>query len=209
MTGAAHLRLDEEKVGARLCSQLSVMPCRCGRGRDRRDGSLGLDSRDERGDEIVADRLLISLRKDMAGGLARVGSRNALDDGAGVLVAGVQALEVDECQAAVTAHADGEFGIGDRVHGGREKRDLEPEAAEVDGDIHLRGIGRHGAGDERNLLEAVGSAETSLGRVADRCLIDQRDLLMRLSMEYTIRPSWTAGISTTRSLNSCSHRHPP
>ena len=130
--------------------------------------------RDQRGDQLVAHRLLVGLGEDVRGRLSGLRGGDPLDDRRGVLVARVEALEVDEGDATVAAHAHREVGIGDGVHGGRQERDLEAEPAEVRRQVDLGGIDRHGAGDERDLLEAVGAAQASLGRVADRGLIDHR-----------------------------------
>ncbi len=129
---------------------------------------------DEGGDQLVSHRLLVRLGEDVCGCLPGLGGRDSLDDRRGVLVASVEALQVDEGDPAVAADAHREVAVGDRVHGRCEERDLEAEAAELRGKVDLGRVGGHGTGDERNLLEAVCPTQAGLGRVADGSLIDQR-----------------------------------
>ena len=170
------------------------MPGRCGRRGHRGDATLGLDARDQRGDELVAHRLLVGLREEVRGRLSGLRGGDLLDDRRGVLVARVETLEVDEGDAAVAAQADREVGVGDGIHGRRQERDLQAEPAELAGQVDLRGVDGHGAGDERHLVEAVGAAQAGLGRVADGSLIDQR----RPPRVSKTRAAWRRGLRSMR-----------
>ena len=126
VAGAAHLGLDEEEVGAGLGGQLGVMPGRCRRGGHRGDCApwalmraiSAVMSSSRTGCSYASASTCAAAWPDSA-----AATRSMI--GAGVLVAGVEALEVDEGHAAVAAHADREVGIGHGIHGRREERDLE------------------------------------------------------------------------------------
>ena len=53
------------------------------------------------------------------------------------------------------AHLDGELGSDDAIHGGGDDRSVETAAAELPGDVDLRGIDGEGARDESDIVEPV------------------------------------------------------
>jgi hypothetical protein len=138
------------------------------------NGALRLDAGDESDDQLVTDRLLVRLGQDVRGGLSALRGRDALDDRGRVLVPGVQALEVNEGDPAMTMQPDGEVCVGHRVHRRGQERDLEPEATEIGGQVDFGGIGGDGPRHERDLLEAVRAPQAALRRIAHGCLGDQR-----------------------------------
>ena len=107
----------------------------------------------------VADRRGIRLGQQVRGGASCLCAGDPLDDRGRVLVAGVEPFQVDEGDAAVAAHADGEVDVGHGVHGRRQERDLQPMPADLDGEVDLGRIQGHGTGNERHLVEAVGAAQ--------------------------------------------------
>ena len=173
MAGAGDLGLDEEEVRAGIGDELGVLPRGAWRGRHRGDAALGLDARHDRGDEVGPDRHFVGLGQHARGFRSTLRGNDLLDDRAGVVIAGVQALEVHEGNPAMARHADGEVGIGHRVHRGRHERDLQAISTEIGRQVDLGRIDGDGAGHEGDFLEAVGAPQPAVGRVADGCLVDQ------------------------------------
>ena len=127
-----HLALDEEQVGAVLGAERAEPPGDARRGRDRGLRARRVDRLDAVGDEVLADRLLIRLRQDVVDLGVRC-RRDPLQDRVGIVVAGLDALEVEDREPAEPCQLPGHPGIHDRVHRRGEDRDLELDAAERPG----------------------------------------------------------------------------
>ena len=79
--------------------------------------------------------------------------------GAGVLVARVDAVEVEHGDSAELAHRDRELDVHDAVHGGAPDRQRQLEMlAHREGDVDLVGVERDAAGDQRDLVESISAA---------------------------------------------------
>jgi hypothetical protein len=102
-------------------------------------------------------RLLVELLHKL-GRLLRARARDLRHDLAGLLVAGVDAVEVEDPEAAELAHGDGEGGVHDAVHGRGQEGDLELDAAEGEARVRLFGVDRHIARHQGDLVESVCSA---------------------------------------------------
>ena len=106
VAGGRHLALDEEEVGAVLGAERPEPTRRAGRRRDRRLRPRGMDLVEPAGDEVLADRLLVGLgeeRREIAVG----GRRDPLEDGVRIVVARLDALEVEDRQPAETRQRAG------------------------------------------------------------------------------------------------------
>ena len=66
--------------------------------------------------------------------------------GVASVVASVEALQVDERHAAVTAHADREVDIAHGVHGRGQEWDLQPMPADLDRQVNLGRVQRDAPG---------------------------------------------------------------
>ena len=84
--------------------------------RGGRQYALVLDLLDALGDQLFLDRLLVDLLQP-GGRFLRRQFGDLLQLLVGVLEAGLDALEVEDGQAADLAHGAGEFRIDDAVHG--------------------------------------------------------------------------------------------
>ncbi len=178
MARRADLRLDEEEVGPGIGRHLGVMPGRRGGGRHRRDAAGCLHAADHRANQVVPHRRGIRLGEHVRRHLAGVRRRDPLDDRRRVLVPRVEALEIDEGNAARAAHPAGERHVGHGVHGRGQERDLEAPPADRGRDVDLRRVDGHLARHEGNLLEPVRTSQTGLRRVAQGDgLLDQSVLL--------------------------------
>jgi hypothetical protein len=78
--------------------------------------------------------------------------------GVRVLVAGPDALEVEDGQAAQLAQLAGDVGRDHPVHRGRHQRQLEAIRAERPGDVDVVRIARAPGGHDRDVIEAVCAA---------------------------------------------------
>ena len=78
----------------------------------------------------------------------------------GVLVAGLQALEVEHGEAAGLREGGGEGRVDDGVHRRGEDRDREGVLAERQGGLNEIGVGGDGAGDDGDVVESPGTLET-------------------------------------------------
>ncbi len=127
--------------------------------RERRGGEHAavLDLLDALGDELRLDGLLVDLlhraRRRVVGE-----RRDAVELLVGVLIAGLDALEVEHGEAAELAHGDGEGGIDHAVHGRGEARQRLRVLAELPGDVDVLGVARAPAGDDGDVVESVGPA---------------------------------------------------
>jgi hypothetical protein len=92
---------------------------------------------------------------------------NFLENFLRTLVARLDALEVQDGQAAELAHLDGETDIDHAVHRAGQDRDFEIErlgvaAWQPPGDVDFVRIDRDAPGDESDLVEPVGHASFAI-----------------------------------------------
>ena len=121
------------------------------------------------GDQVLADRLLVDLAEQVLD-VAVGGGGDSLEDRVGVVVAGLDALEVEDREAAEAGQRAGHPGVDDGVHRGGEDRDRQVDAAEGLGEIDVGRLDGVGAGGERDVLEAVGRADRVDLRMEDAAL---------------------------------------
>ena len=117
-----------------------------------------MDLGDPPRDQLLADRRGVGRGKRVVDLVVGSGGDRG-EDLAGLVVAGLDALEVEDRQAAEPGQPAGERGVDDRVHRRREDRDRELDAAEDLAQLDVGRLDRVGAGRERDVLEAVGRAE--------------------------------------------------
>ena len=150
-----HRALDDEHVRTGLLDDLRPL---FGPGRDG-GNSAGhtrrLDRLDPLADELRLHRLAIGLFEHRVH-RGFVGLCDLHDDGSGILVARVHAVEVEHRHSAQLAHRDREIDVDDTVHRRTPKRKRKTEAlAHREGDVDLVGIARHAARHESDLVEAI------------------------------------------------------
>src|SRR5690606_27327142 len=78
---------------------------------------------------------------------------------AGIVVAGPDALQVQDGQAARLVHGDGKLGIDDRVHRGSEERDIKVKGPDIEPHLHQFRIDGDRAGYDGDLVEPVGATK--------------------------------------------------
>ena len=146
--------LDHQDVEAGLDGDVDVVghPLRRQRARDR--DALRLDLLDPLGDQLGLDRLPVDLL-EAPGGLGGRHRRDALQLGVGLLVAGLDALEVEDRQAADLADDPRRAGVDHAVHRRRQERQLERVPVELPREIDVLGIARPPARHDRDLVQPV------------------------------------------------------
>ena len=160
-----------------------------GRAGRRGDGRLragGVDLLEPARDEVLADRLAGRPRRGARWTSSSGAVGDPLEDRVGIVVAGLDALEVQDREPAEAGQLAGQPGIDDRVHRRGEDRDREVDAAERLGEVDVGRLDGVGAGRERDVLEAVGRADrvdlrvedAPLGRVAGSgmCVVAVRSI---------------------------------
>ena len=158
VAGGRHLALDQEEVRAVLRAERPEPAGGARRGGDRGAGPGGVDLVEPARDELLADRLQVGLGEQVLDLV--VGRRgDAGEDLVRLVVARLDALEVEDREATEPRQRPGHPRIHDGVHGGREDRDREVDAAEDLGEIDVGRLDRVGARRERDVLEAVGRAD--------------------------------------------------
>src|SRR2546426_865141 len=148
--------LHDEDVGAGFLRDLAEA---LGALRDRRDdggAAALLDLADALVDQLFLDGLAVD-RLDDLGGFFLAGGDDPVEHVVGVGVAREDALEVQDGEAAVATHLDGELGADDAVHGGRDDGQGVAMATELPGDVDFVGVDGQAARDERDIVEAVRS----------------------------------------------------
>jgi hypothetical protein len=73
-----------------------------------------------------------------------------------VVVAGPQALEVEDADAAEAADLNGGGGAGDSVHGRRHERQLELVGVDLPRDVDILRVPCPPAGNDSDVVEPVG-----------------------------------------------------
>ena len=137
--GRDHRPLDHEDVEPGLESGLVVLGHLLGGEGAAGDGAGGLDLLDPLGDQLGLDRLRVDLLHDPRGDLLR-GRGDLVELLVGVLVAGPDALEVEDAEAAEVADQAGGPGADDAVHRRGEQRELEAVGTEGPGDVDVVGV---------------------------------------------------------------------
>ena len=80
-------------------------------------------------------------------------------DGIGILVANLDALQVEDGQAAQAGELARKSRVDDRIHRRRQDRDLEWQATKRLREVHVRRLDRDGTGRQRDVLESVGRSQ--------------------------------------------------
>ena len=150
--------LDNEDVGAGFLHEGRVLLGALGGHRDGGDGAARLHLLDALCDEVVANWLLEGRLED-GRSLVPVDRGDLVEDGAGIVVAGPDALEVEDAEATRLVHEQGEVGVNNRVHGGGDEGEPEVIGADVQADLDELGVDRDLAGNDGDIVEPVGVLE--------------------------------------------------
>src|SRR5882724_12198476 len=151
-----HGRLHDEDVGAGLLRDLAEAR---GALRDRGDdggAAALLDRADALVDQLFLDGLAVD-RLDDLGRFFLAGRDDPVEHVVGIGVAREDAFEIQDGEAAVATHLDGQLGAHDAVHGGRDDGQGVAMAAELPGDVDFVGVDGQAARNERDIVEAVRS----------------------------------------------------
>ena len=157
VTGRRDGRLDDEDVDARLDGERRQA---LGAGRRAGDGAeraLSLDLADALADELRTHRLGVDLLEEGRDILLARGG-DLLENAFGVVVARLQAVDVEDGQAAELGEDGGGARADDGVHSGRQERQAQLHVAQGEGDVGKLGVDRDVAGNDGDLVEAVGAA---------------------------------------------------
>jgi len=119
-----------------------------------------LDLADARLDQLRPHGRLVGLLEDVVD-LRPVGVGDAPDDRGRVLVAGLDAVEVQHGQAAEPAHRHGERDVDDAVHRRAPEGDGKLQPAQAERDVDLVGVDGHPARHQRDLVEPVRTSSPS------------------------------------------------
>ena len=146
VAGARHLALDQEEVGAVLGAERPEAPRAPG---SRATAALTgrVDFRRAERDQVLTDRLPVRLgedRLDVAVGCRR----DPLEHAVRVVVARLDALEVEDGEPAEPGERAGQSRVDDGIHRRGQDRDRELDAAERLGELDVGGLDRVGAGRE-------------------------------------------------------------
>jgi hypothetical protein len=103
-----------------------------------------VDLLDPAGDQLLPDRLGVGRGQEVVDGVVRRGGE-PLEDCVGVVVTGLNALEIQDRQPAEPAELRREPDVDDRVHRRREDWDCEREPGERAADVDVGRLDRLGA----------------------------------------------------------------
>ena len=127
-----------------------------------------MELRDPARDQVLAHGPRVGLGEDVVD-IASGAVAMRTEHRHGVLVARLDALQVQHRQAAEPGQLTRRPCVDDRVHRRREDGDGEIDAGELDRRVDVRWLDRLQPGRERDIVEAVGGAERiDLGGMADR-----------------------------------------
>ena len=132
-----------------------------GKGRRRDDAGL-LDLANAPDDELVLDALGVELLHATGGLLGRQ-VPDLIEDRLRVLVAGLEALQVEDGEPTQTADLDRHSGRHHAVHGAGHHRQAERPGVDLPRHVHVVGVPGPSGGDDGHLVEPVGPP----GRLAD------------------------------------------
>ena len=179
---------------------------------ERGRGAGGVQLLDPAGDQLLADGRLVGLGEDVLD-LGVGGRDDAVQDLGRVVVAELDALEVEDREAAEAGQLAGQAHVRDRVHRRRQDGHLEADPAEVLGEHDVGRVDRVGAGGEGHVLEAVrradrihlGAEDPPVGKRLGHGLVLTRNLpvLRRVGTVYPAR-RWahTGGEPSTHAMTS-------
>jgi len=149
--------LDHEDVESGLDHVLVVLAYALRRERTGGDDALVLDLAHALHHQVAVERRLVDAlhlgRRDLLGKL-----RDPLELLLRVLVAGEDALEVQDAEAAELAEDRRGRRRDDAVHRGAEERKLEPVRAERPADVDVVRVPGATGRNDRDVIEAVGAA---------------------------------------------------
>ena len=149
--------LDDEDVEPRTDRRLVVVPNAL---RSQRAGSQHaglLDLADSGGDQLLVDRRLVDLlHPGRRAPLRQLG--DLVELAVGVLVAGVDPLEVEHPEAAELAELDRDLRRDDPVHRRGQQRQLEQVRAELPPDVDVLRVAGPPRRNDRDVVEPVGLA---------------------------------------------------
>ena len=172
--GGRDLRLDQEDVGAVLGAERAPATRRGRGGRDDRRRAGGMQLGDAAGHDGLRRWAPRRPSRGPPGPRRAAAAGDALEHGRRVLVAHLHALEVHDGQSAQAGQHTGRAHVDDRVHGGRQHRDVQRQARELDRGVDVgrldrgaaRGparrhrIRRRGGGRRPSRLGAAGRSST-------------------------------------------------
>ena len=125
---------------------------------DGAGGAAVLDAGNAGGDGLVVDGRGVDFLEE-GGDLVVGGVGDLLEDGVGVFVAAVNALDVEHAEAAKFVHFDGHRGVDDAVHGGGDEGDGEGVLAEGEGGVGELGVDCHLPRDDCHFFKSVGPSQ--------------------------------------------------
>ena len=146
--------LDDEDVEPGLERELVVLAHPLRGQRAGGEHARALDLLDPLGDQLRLDGPGVDLLQPARRPVLRK-LRDPLELRVGVLVARVDALEVEDAEAAELAERDRRRRRDDTVHRRGEQRQLEQVRAELPADVDVLRIPRPAAGDDRDVVEPV------------------------------------------------------
>ena len=156
--GGRHGALDDEDVGARFLHEGRVLLGALGRHGDGGDSAALLHLLHANGDEVVADGLLEGGLEDGRGFFAIDGG-DLVEDRARIVVAGPDALEVEDAETAGVVHEPREGRIDDGVHGRGDEGQAEVVGTNVQTDLDELGVDRDLTWNDGDVIEPVGMLE--------------------------------------------------
>ncbi len=178
--------LDDEDVEPGLQRGLVVLAHALRGERAGREHTRLLDLADSGGDQLRLDRLGVDLLHPLRR-LLLGQAGDLLELALGVLVAGKDAFEVEDAEAAEAAELDRDLRRDDAVHRRSDQRQLEQVRAELPADVDVLRVARAPRGHDRDVVEPV--------RLA--CLLPSADLDLHAtrppSMHETQAPSGSPG----------------
>ena len=158
VAGRRDLALDEEQIGPVFSAERPEPPGRPRRRSDRRLRPGRVDLVETPNDQLLADRFTVGLGEQALDLV--IGRRgDAIEDRGRFVVAGLDALEVQDREATEAGQRPGHPRIDDRVHRRGQDRDRKVDAAEGLAEIDVGRLDGVGTGCERDVLEPVGRAD--------------------------------------------------
>jgi len=148
--------LDDQAVGSSLLHERPPASRVCGHGRYCGWDAGSLDGPDPLGDEMLADRRLVHLLQDSVNAFGR-GVRNLTKNAGGILIARLEAIQVEHCQPAKPAQFNRKRDIHDAIHRSGEDGDSEADGSEEEMDINFLRVDGHTSRHESHLVQAIGS----------------------------------------------------
>ena len=126
---------------------------------DRCNHAAGLDFGDASLDQVIADGRLIQALHELGNDLGR-GGGDLRERLVRLLVAALQAFEVQHGQSAELAQRDREAHIDHTIHGRSDERDGETVIAERPAQVDVVGVQGLDAWHDRHVVEAIGWPQT-------------------------------------------------